>query len=50
MIRSQPEHATGKIVDGDAYCLYAAGLVSTWSSMPNLDENIASVARLNAFK
>lgn len=28
MIRSQLQHATGKIADGDANCLYAAGLFS----------------------
>ena len=28
MIRSQLQHATGKIADGDANCLYGAGLIS----------------------
>lgn len=39
MIRSQPEHATGKIVDGDAYCLYAAGLISMWNSVTDFVHN-----------
>lgn len=28
MVRSQLQHATEKIADGDANCLYAAGLSS----------------------
>lgn len=45
MIRSRPEHATGKIVDCDAYCLYAAGLISMWNSVPYLVRKFHSVDR-----
>lgn len=42
MIRSQLQHATGKIADGDANCLYAAGLISMMNLMLSLIDNIVA--------
>lgn len=43
MIRSELGHATEKIVDGDANCLYAAGLISIVNSILLLVTNMVSV-------
>lgn len=49
MIRSQLQHATGKIVDGDANCLYAAGLFFPMDEILVFVVNILSVDRLNCW-
>lgn len=49
MIRSQLQHATGKIADGDANCLYAAGLISLTNVMLNLVDNTVLADWLNVW-